>query len=157
MSSIETYGTPFKVVSCMVFYPSPFNPFIVSIVFNHSFSTTESMQDLDFANYLGATTELYMNQEAWSAAKTAQFESLSPKKAKRQLYGLKDDEEEEDRSVADGRHLATAAPSCVKSKKGGKHCLQSRWHWALNLYYRPKQYCNEGAQECMFKSEILSE
>ena len=112
------------------------------------------MQDLDFANYLGATTDLYMNQEAWNAAKTAQFESLSPKTTKRQLYGLKDEEEVH---VTDGRNLATAAPSCVKSKKGGKHCLQNRWHWALNLYYRPKQYCNEGAQECMFKSEILSE
>ena len=33
MSSMEIYGAPFKVVSRMDFYPSPFNPFIVSIVF----------------------------------------------------------------------------------------------------------------------------
>jgi hypothetical protein len=106
--------------------------------------------DLDFANYLGATTELFMNQEAHNAAKDQQTLSLVDGSAqKRRLFGAKEHSYQL-RNLAEGG-------SCTKSVKGGKSCLQSKWHWSLHLYYRPKQYCQEGAVNCMFKTEILEE
>ena len=144
MSSMETYNQPFKV-------------------------------DLDFANYLGATTELFMNQEAHSAAQHQQIATLATKtsddtqsEAKRQLFGLHDPTTTSSWFYSDltdphhERNLVStpdkeAGKACTKSVKGGKKCLQKRWHWSLNLYYRPKIYCPQGAEDCMFQSEILNE
>ena len=113
--------------------------------------------DLDFGNYLGATTELYMFSEAQAAAHAQQAESmLDPKTSSRRMLvaDTTDFYHEMSRDLAS---TSSTSEECKKSVKNGKSCIQSRWHWSLNLYYRPKNRCHQGADVCMFAEEILME
>ena len=128
MSSMATYGEPFKV-------------------------------DLDFGNYLGATTELYMFNKARDVADSIQFDSMT--KEKRRLMGRSWEVTSTD-DRAGRRDLATkacttTATGCDCSTKTGGTCVQSLWHWSLNLYYRPKRRCDDDDEVCMFDPGILEE
>ena len=52
------------------------------------------------------------------------------------------------------RNLASIP--CTKTMGGKGQCVQSVWHWSLNLYYRPKIPCQKN-EACMFAEEILNE
>ena len=145
MNSMNTYGVPFKV-------------------------------DLDFGNYLGATTELFMLNKAQGVAQKNQTDSLIKATTKRRLWDHAVSESYNYTNLNMDMNMENIDPSlespslesidrternlasipCTKTMGSKGQCVQSVWHWTLNLYYRPKIPCQKN-EACMFAEEILNE